>query len=62
MIYNKITEKFINIMNSHMNPIWALEELEYLVFKKHNKEFYGLTEKDQWEVRCCLLALNKVYR
>ena len=31
MIYNKITEKFINIMNSHMNPIWALEELEYLV-------------------------------
>jgi len=62
MIYRKITSKFIEIMARHMNPVWALEELDYLIYDKYASEFYNLSEEEQWEVRSCMMSLDKVYR
>ena len=57
-----IVEKFIKIMQKHNNPIWAMEELDYLIYVKHYDEFKQLSEEEQWEVRSCMLGLDKIYR
>lgn len=61
-IYNAIVNKFIEILGRHGNPVWAMEELDYLIYVEHNDEFNNLCEKDQWEVRSCMLGLDKIYR
>lgn len=62
MIQEKLDYGFVNIMRKHMNPIWALEELEYLVWTVHRDEFDKLTDYEQEEIRYYLMALNLLYK
>lgn len=62
MVKEKLDCGFVNIMKKHMNPVWALDELEYLVWTVHEAEFYQLSEFDQAEVKGYLLALKLLYK
>lgn len=57
-----ILNKFVKILKKHSNPIWAYDELEYLIFVKHVDLFNALNEDDQWEVRTVMIALKKIYK
>ena len=61
-IENKIINKFMDILSKHSNPVWAYDEIDYLIFNKHKDELYKLNEEDQWEVRTIMIALKKIYR
>ena len=58
----QILEAFLRIYNYHHNAVWAYETLEYLIFIEHAKEFYQLTEEEQWEIRNLMGALKKIYK
>ncbi len=58
----KLTEAWLKIYNKHCNPIWATEELEWLVLEKHYSEFANLDLADQWEIRNMLGAFSKLYK
>ena len=62
MIIGKLANGFINIMKKHMNPVWALNELEYLVLDVHRADFNNLSEEDQDLVKGYLLALKLLYK
>ena len=62
MIIGKLANGFINIMKKHMNPVWALDELEYLVLVVHREDFNNLSEEDQNFVKGYLLALKLLYK
>ena len=57
----QILEAFLRIYNYHHNAVWAYETLEYLIFIEHAKEFYQLTEEEQWEIRNLMGAIKKIY-
>lgn len=59
---NKLIETFMNIYKKHQNPIWATEELEWLVLDKYYYEFRKLDLADQWEIRNLLGAFSKLYK
>ena len=59
---NKLINKFIEIYLKHNNPIWATEELEWLVLIKYYAEFSSLDLADQWEIRNMLGAFSKLYK
>ena len=61
-IENLLIEQFYKIYNKHQNPIWATEELEWLILQKYYYDFINLNEFDQWEIRNLLGALSKLYR
>ena len=58
----KLIQGFLNIYEKHCNPIWATEELEWLVLDKHYHEFSQLELAEQWEVRNMLGAFSKLYK
>ena len=58
----QILEAFFKIYNYHHNAVWAYETLEYMIFIEHAKEFYQLTEEEQWEIRNLMGALKKIYK
>lgn len=62
MIKEKLDYGFVNIMRKHMNPVWALEELEYLVLTVYRDDFDKLTDYEQEEVKNYLMALNLLYK
>lgn len=62
MIKEKLDYGFVNIMRKHMNPVWALEELEYLVLTVYRDDFDKLTDYEQAEVKYYLMALNLLYK
>ena len=59
---NMLTEAWMRIYNKHCNPIWATEELEWLVLQKHYYEFSALDDDTQWEIRNLLGAFSKLYK
>lgn len=61
-IENLLIEQFYKIYNEHQNPIWATEELEWLILQKHYHDFINLNEFDQWEIRNMLGAFSKLYK
>ena len=61
-IENLLIEQFYKIYNKHQNPIWATEELEWLILQKYYYDFINLNEFDQWEIRNLLGAFSKLYR
>lgn len=61
-IENSLIEQFYKIYNKHQNPIWATEELEWLILQKYYYDFINLNEFDQWEIRNLLGAFSKLYR
>lgn len=56
-----LNEKFAEIYGKHCNPIWAREELAYLVYHKHGDQFRSLNEKDQEVVIYYFDALVKLH-
>lgn len=58
----QILNAFLKIYNCHHNAVWAYETLEYLIFIEHAKEFYQLTEEEQWEIRNLMGAIKKIYK
>ena len=52
----------LKIYNYHHNAVWAYETLDYMIFIEHSKEFYQLTEEEQWEIRNLMGALKKIYK
>lgn len=62
MIIGKLANGFVNIMKKHMNPVWAIDELEYLVLDVHKGDLYNLSEEDQDLVKGYLLALKLLYK
>ena len=62
MLKERLDYGFVNIMRKHMNPVWALDELEYLVWNVHRGEFDQLTEYEQEEVKGYLMALKLLYK
>lgn len=61
-IENLLIEQFYKIYNKHQNPMWAAEELEWLILQKHYYDFINLNEFDQWEIRNMLGAFSKLYK
>lgn len=61
-IENLLIEQFYKIYNKHQNPIWATEELEWLILQKYYYDFINLNEFDQWEIRNLIGAFSKLYR
>lgn len=61
-IENLLIEQFYKIYNKHQNPIWATEELEWLILQKYYYDFINLNEFDQWEIRNMLGAFSKLYK
>lgn len=61
-IENLLIEQFYKIYNKHQNPMWAIEELEWLILQKHYYDFINLNEFDQWEIRNMLGAFSKLYK
>ena len=61
-IENLLIEQFYKIYNKHQNPIWATEELEWLILQKYYYDFINLNEFDQWEIRNLLGAFSKLYK
>ena len=57
----QILEAFLRIYNYHHNAVWAYETLDYMIFVEHAKEFYQLTEEEQWEIRNLMGAIKKIY-
>ena len=57
-----MTSNAIGIYNYHHNAVWAYETLDYMIFVEHAKEFYQLTEEEQWEIRNLMGALKKIYK
>ena len=41
-IENSLIEQFYKIYNKHRNPIWATEELEWLILQKYYYDLYDL--------------------
>ena len=57
----QILEAFLKIYNYHHNAVWAYETLDYMIFVEHAKEFYQLTDEEQWEIRNLMGAIKKIY-
>lgn len=58
----QILDAFLKIYSYHHNAIWTYETLDYMIFVEHAKEFYQLTEDEQWEIRNLMGALKKIYK
>lgn len=58
----KLNNKFLEIYSKHHNPIWATDELTWLVLNEYRHEFEKLSESDQWEIRNLLGAFAKLYK
>ena len=61
-LFEKIlSDRFVEIMKAHGNPLWALETLEYEVFVKNIEALERLEMNDQWIIRNFMDALRRIY-
>ena len=56
-----LTNKFVEIVAKHHNPVWAREELEYLVFIVHRDEYEQLSVEDKRDVLDYFDGLTKLH-
>lgn len=56
-----LSEKFAMIFTKHNNPIWAREELAYLVYHKYGWVLKHLDEKDLRDIDEYFGALMKIH-
>lgn len=56
-----LTNKFVEIVAKHHNPVWAREELEYLVFIAHRDEYEQLSVEDKRDVLDYFDGLTKLH-
>ena len=61
-IEGTLLNAFLKIQSRHGNPVWAIDELNWLVFDKHRDAFWSLSESDQWEVRCVIKSIELTYK
>ena len=57
----RIVDKFLSIYNQHQNPVWAYDELDYLIFYKYEEEFNELSDEIQWEIRNVMSAIKLLF-
>lgn len=57
----ELENKFLNIIQKHNNPIWAREELEWLVYDKHRCLYDNLSCTEKFEVDVYFSSLNKIH-
>jgi hypothetical protein len=57
-----VVDNFVRLINNGLSPSDAYKTLDYLVFIKHNHEFFALSEEDQDKVRSILLSLSLVHK
>ena len=57
----RIIDTFLSIYNQHHEPVWAYDTLEYLIFTKHQEEFYKLPDNTQWEIRNIMSAIKLLF-
>ena len=57
-----VVDNFVRLINSGLSPSDAYKTLDYLVFIKHNHEFFALSEEEQNRVRSILLSLSLVHK
>lgn len=61
MIKDLLDRKFLSIMRKHNNPIWTIQELEYLIYDKHRSLYLKLPEDYKQDVDDYMDALRKIY-
>lgn len=54
-------DKFVELLYKHKKPVYAVHELDWLVFVKHKDEFFALSEEEQMQVRMYIEAIVKVH-
>ena len=49
-IQQTLNKKFIEILSRHNNPVWARQELEWLIYDKYKTLYELLNEEEKKEV------------
>lgn len=52
---------YMEILDKHGNPKWAVEELEWKIFVEMADEFEKLQPHEQWIIRNYMGALQKLH-
>ena len=60
-IQQTLNEKFIEILSRHNNPVWARQELEWLIYDKYKTLYELLNEEEKKEVDDYMAALTKIH-
>ena len=60
-IVKGLNKKFAEIIQKHLNPIWTIDEMKWLVFDKYRYEFDQLSEQEQQDVLDWFDALHKLH-
>lgn len=61
MIKKIIDVKFLAIMNRHHNAVWAIEELEWLIYDKHKYLYEALNAEQKQDVDDYIAALRLLH-
>ena len=56
-----LTDKFLAIVAKHQNPIWAREELEWLIFDKYRWQYEHLNKQQKKDISDYFDALIKLH-
>lgn len=57
----KVVDGFLDLLNQGYSPKDAVLTLDYLIFIKHNHEFFQLSEEEQQEIRHMLHSMKLVH-
>lgn len=61
MIKQVIDVKFLAIMKRHHNAVWAIQELEWLIYDKHRYLYDKLSEEYKQDVNDYITALKLLH-
>lgn len=61
MIKKVIDVKFLAIMKRHHNAVWAIQELEWLIFDKHRNLYEALSDENKKDVQDYMTALKLLH-
>lgn len=57
----ELYNKFVELLQKHSVPKYAIDELDWLVFVKYGDRFWALSESEQMEVRVYMEVLRKIH-
>lgn len=60
-VHEVLSNKFVEIVERHGNAIWALQELEWLVYTLYRDELNASSDEVQSEVDHYMSSLRKIY-
>lgn len=61
MIKKVIDAKFLEIMRRHHNAVWAIQELDWLIYDKYRYLYDILNEDEQQDVNDYIAALKLLH-